>query len=177
MRELSVVLCQAPTPAPVAWEARVGAGGDAGDNTRGDVGCDADVDWNGTDGFRGESRERRAVVTATVFVTKRSARLRNPVPPFIEYFDKIMRGATDVGLPKHYVAMLMDLGKGAVPKAERGAEYWDLESGVAGGLSVVLGGRAGEGGLGTGGGGAEKLIGVVAAASAVTIACVALLPR
>ena len=72
-------------------------------------------------------------VTATVFVTKPSARLRRPVPPFAEYHSRIMAGARAVDLPPHYVASLEEFGAGAVPKAERTAEYFDV-GGTSGGF-------------------------------------------
>jgi hypothetical protein len=84
----------------------------------------------GNDGKVLREQQGRSVVTASVFVTKTSARLRAPVPPFSEYHAKIVSGARAVGLPLHYVATLMQLGDGAVPKARRGAEYFDLEVGL-----------------------------------------------
>ena len=66
---------------------------------------------------------------ATAFLTKRSARLRAPVPPFNEYGAKIVNGAVQVGLPDEYVEWLRGETAGGVPYNKRGDEYFDLERG------------------------------------------------
>ena len=71
--------------------------------------------------------ERR--VRATVFLTKKSARLKSPVVPFAEYLAKIVSGAESVALDEGYVAELVALMYRAPVSSERGAEYFDIAEG------------------------------------------------
>ena len=76
---------------------------------------------------RGETRETRAV-RALAFVTKPSARLRKPVPPFDAYAAKLARGAETAGLPAPHVAFLRAAEEAAPPRAARGPEHFDVPS-------------------------------------------------
>jgi hypothetical protein len=71
--------------------------------------------------------ERR--VRATVFLTKKSARLKSPVVPFAEYLAKIVSGAESMALDEGYVAELVALMYRAPVSSERGAEYFDIAEG------------------------------------------------
>ena len=71
--------------------------------------------------------ERR--VRATVFLTKKSARLKSPVVPFAEYLAKIVSGAESMALDEGYVAELVALMYRAPVSSERGAEYFDIVEG------------------------------------------------
>ena len=71
--------------------------------------------------------ERR--VRATVFLTKKSARLKSPVVPFAEYLAKIVTGAESMALDEGYVAELVALMYRAPVSSERGAEYFDIAEG------------------------------------------------
>ena len=71
--------------------------------------------------------ERR--VRATVFLTKKSARLKSPVVPFAEYLAKIVSGAESMALDEGYVAELVALQARAPVSSERGAEYFDIAEG------------------------------------------------
>ena len=68
--------------------------------------------------------ERR--VRATVFLTKRTARLKTPVVPFAEYVAKIVDGAESMRLDEGYVAELRALASKAPASNERGREYFDI---------------------------------------------------
>ena len=68
--------------------------------------------------------ERR--VRATVFLTKRTARLKTPVVPFSEYVAKIVGGAESMRLDEGYVAELRALASKAPASNERGREYFDI---------------------------------------------------
>lgn len=140
----------------------------------------ANAHASGKDDKKNESRERR--ITATVFVSKPSARLRAQVPPFREYHERILDGARAAGLPPHYVGLLTELGERAVAKSQRGAEYFDVESWSVGrggspSSSSSRGGGEGEGSGGGGrrvggsGGGARTAVGAFAAVVAAAIAC------
>ena len=120
-----------------------------------------------------EEEEEETLVMTTVFVTKPSARLRRPVPPFREYRDRVLDGARVVGLPFSYVDRLTALGEGAVPKAQRGEEYFDLLQKGGGGSGGRLVARAirGKGEEGGRGGGTKVVVGVAAAAAAFALAC------
>jgi hypothetical protein len=71
--------------------------------------------------------ERR--VRATVFLTKKSARLKSPVVPFAEYLAKIVSGAESMALDEGYVAELVALMYRAPVSSERGSEYFDIAEG------------------------------------------------
>ena len=71
--------------------------------------------------------ERR--VRATVFLTKKSARLKSPVVPFAEYLAKIVSGAESMALDEGFVAELVALMYRAPVSSERGAEYFDIAEG------------------------------------------------
>ena len=89
----------------------------ARDETGGTTGCETAL-------APGERRVR-----ATVFLTKKSARLKSPVVPFAEYLAKIVSGAESMALDEGYVAELVALMYRAPVSSERGAEYFDIAEG------------------------------------------------
>ena len=93
----------------------VGSGGGGDDAREEDEGAAED------DLAPGERRVR-----ATVFLTKRTARLKTPVVPFAEYVAKIVDGAESMRLDEGYVAELRALASKAPASNERGREYFDI---------------------------------------------------
>ena len=126
MREIDVVVADPP-----GYRA---AGDEGGDGEEDGDGEDDGVGGGGDDDAREEEQgvaefdlapgERR--VRATVFLTKRTARLKTPVAPFAEYIAKIVDGAESMRLDEGYVAELRALASKAPASNERGREYFDI---------------------------------------------------
>ena len=117
MREIDVVVADPPGY----------RGGDEDEHEDGDEhGEDDDAREEDEGGAEDDLAPGERRVRATVFLTKRTARLKTPVVPFSEYVAKIVGGAESMRLDEGYVAELRALASKAPASNERGREYFDI---------------------------------------------------